>query len=100
MDAYATTQVLMKLAAGHGLAEGIGKAIAATGRGARAVYHTAGSAGEGIAKGMGAGATGQTVGSVVGKGAVVGTGALGAQKGKRKLDEFRYRHGLYSQQGY
>jgi hypothetical protein len=100
VDANATSQALMKLAAGIDLAEGVGKAIAATSRGVRKGYHYAGSVGERVAKGMGAGSTGQTVGSALGKGAVVGTGALGAKKGKRKVDEFRYRHGLYSQQGY
>jgi hypothetical protein len=33
----------------------------------------------------------------VGMGAAVGAGAAGAGRAKRKVDEFRYRNGLYSQ---
>jgi hypothetical protein len=90
----------MKLAVGLDLAEGVGKGIAAAAKGVKHVYQGAGSVGSRVAKGMGASSLGQTAGSVAGKAAVVGTGAVGAKKGKRKVDEFRYRHGLYSQQGY
>jgi hypothetical protein len=65
--------------------------------GAKKVLHHSGEAGAGIAEGLGAkpGGAGAITGRLLGQASAVGAaGAVGAE-GKRKVDEFRFRHGLY-----
>lgn len=89
MDGIAVARLLLKVASARGIGRPLG-----------AVFRHAGELGAGVAEGFGAQETGQTVGRLVGQGALVGTGYVGAKKGKQQLDEFRYRHGLYSEPTY
>lgn len=72
-----------------------GKAV---GKGVSKAFGAGGGLGEGLAEGFGAGEGGKSLGRYAGYGAVGTAGYAGAEAGKRKVDEFRYRHGLYSQQ--
>lgn len=92
-DGALVARELLKLAAAKNVARPLGRAI-------KNVITGAADFGGGLAEGLGAGATGQTIGKVVGGGAAVGAGVGTAKAGKRKVDEFRYRHGLYSGGGY
>jgi hypothetical protein len=91
----AVARVLLKTASEGNLLVPLGKALRRAGEGAKYVHHQAGRAGAGIAEGLGTGETGQLVGRRAAQAAAAGTGLVGAKKGKRKVDEFRYRHGLY-----
>jgi hypothetical protein len=92
----AVARLLLKVASARGIARPLGKALRlGVTTGGKAV-RAAGEAGAGIAEGLGASESGQSVGKLLGQGAAVGAGVGTARKGKRKVDEWRYRNGLYS----
>jgi hypothetical protein len=89
----ALARELAKLAS-SGAGKAVGAVLRQAARGAKNVVKGSGEFGAGVAEGLGAD---PGVGRIVGMGAAVGAGAAGAGRAKRKVDEFRYRNGLYSQ---
>jgi len=89
MDGLAVARMMLKLAAARGIARPVGKVIRGVGE-----------LGAGLAEGLGAGAGGQTAGRLAALGGAGAVGYGGARKAKRKIDEFRYRHGLYREPTY
>lgn len=96
MDGICAAHALLKAAAARGASRLLGQALRTGGRAAKGVYNAAGEIGAGVAEGLGSGAGGQEVGRLVGHGAALAGGYGAAKKGKNKVDEFRYRNGLYS----
>lgn len=92
----ANARLLLKVASEKNLAVPLGKALRKGWEGAKYLNHQAGRVGAGIAEGLGTGEEGQRIGRRAAQLAAAGAGTVGAQKGKRKVDEFRYRHGLYA----
>lgn len=92
----AVARLLLKVASARGIARPLGKALRLGVTTGGKVVRAAGDAGAGIAEGLGASESGQSVGKLLGQGVAVGAGVGTARKGKRKVDEWRYRNGLYS----
>ncbi len=81
-------ELLKAASAKRSVARSIGSAL-------RGAVVASGDIGAGVAEGLGAS---PGLGKAVGMGGAVLAGASAAGKGKRKVDEWRYRNGLYSQQ--
>lgn len=92
LRASAVAQALLKVASARAVAKGLGHAIRGTASAAKAAVSGAGELGAGVAEGMGGN---PVIGKVIGSGAAIGAGAVGAGKTKRKVDEWRYRNGMY-----
>lgn len=101
MDGISVARALLKVAAAEGAGRHLGRALHATGRGIKGAVGGAGRFGGGIAKGLELGEGGQAVARRSAQAGLVGAGGLAALKGKKKVDqkieEFKYRHGLYPQ---
>jgi hypothetical protein len=89
----ALARELAKLAS-SGAGKSVGAVLYRAGKAAKNVVNASGDFGAGVAEGL---KVDPGIGRVVGMGAAVGTGLAGAGRAKRKVDEFRYRNGLYSQ---
>lgn len=87
-----TPREVLKLAAAHNAGKALGAALRLAGKGAKAVVGGAASLGGGIAEGAG---VAPELGQLVGGGGAILAGANAAGKAKNKVDEWRYRHGLY-----
>lgn len=85
-------RMLLKEAATRNVIVPIGRTI-------RRVVGGAGNVGAEFAEGLGAGTAGQGLARRAAQGAVLAGGYAGGRsatnKGRQKIDEFRYRHGLY-----
>lgn len=88
----AVARLFLKTAA-SGAGKSVGAALRLAGKGAKAGIRGAGDFGAGVAEGLGAD---QTIGRVVGMGTAGAAGLSAAGGAKRKVDEWRYRNGLYS----
>lgn len=86
-------ELLKAAAASQGAGRAIGSVVRAAGKGAKAVVGAAGNFGAGVAEGVG---VAPELGYLAGAAVPVAAGASQASKTKRKVDEWRYRHGLYS----
>lgn len=85
---------LLKVAsASHGAGLSLGSVLRAVGKGTKHVVHGAGEFGAGVAQGVG---VAPELGYIAGAAVPVAAGASQASAAKRKVDEWRYRHGLYS----
>ena len=85
--------LLKAAAASQGAGKALGSVLRSAGRGAKAVVQGAGSFGAGVAEGVG---VAPELGYIAGAAVPVVAGASQAGKAKRKVDEWRYRHGLYT----
>jgi hypothetical protein len=91
-----TARELLKAAAGsQNAGKALGAVLRGAGRTAKAVVGGAGQFGAGVAEGAG---LDPMIGTIAGSGTAVALGVSQAGKAKRKVDEWRYRHGLYPQQ--
>ena len=89
-----TRDFLKAAAALHSAGKGVGKALEVAYKGSKAVVQGAGHLGAGIAEGAG---VAPELGQIAGSGLAVAGGISQGRKAKRKVDEWRYRHGLYQQ---
>lgn len=97
MEGIDVARLLLKTAAANGAGRVLGKVLLGGAHAAKSTVQAAGTFGQGVAEGLGAGQGGRILGKRLGQTAALGAGYVGAKKGKRKVDEFRYRHGLYDQ---
>jgi hypothetical protein len=84
-----TAIMLLKLASAARAGKALGTALQATGRGVRGAVGASGELGAGIAGVLGGN---EAVGRAAGVSALGATAYYGGKKGKRKLDEWKYRH--------
>lgn len=95
----AVARQLLKVAAARNYTRPIGKALYVAGKGAKKGVEVVGDLGAGLAEGLNLGETGQAVARRGAQGtAIIGGTIAGSRvhKGaRRRVDEFRFRHGLY-----
>lgn len=85
---------IAKRSLSHHGAEIVGKGLNLAGRAAHSVYQHAGEVGAGLARGLGKGELGQTIGQIAGKTVAVGAGLKGLQHGKQRYEEYKYRRAM------